>query len=476
MITLNSATLASSIVLPIVNRGAILGLKEGSPVSILNQGCDIISGLNRADDVPMAVRLASEDHGHTMTSHSTDLDNIASGMADRISGNIASLRTKINPLIKEIFEKAKTKESLINSDNPLNVNVIHVATPEIYDTESLDRFIELFRGQIFEDPGHREGLYRSLTADLTPEEFLEMTKESSELFNNSVATLVSEVIAGTGSLPLFERTPLQGIELYNNYGTVLTYIFLRAISAGKHPRANLSEMPNEDRMHVQRLLGFYGKNTGILIEALNGDLEEPNMVFFDVTTKRELYVNDSKYQRYLKEGGTIEAAIGYTAARAKQEASKPFSIANVSFYEDYHTYLASVWGGHSQALTGMQVENLVEDELVNYLVETIADSNSRMDHIKDVREHFTLEANRMYSGMEIHDYIVRSVCLTIGKHIDAFLIHTEMKTFMDLDDTNTIDQAAIYAVTRLVARWVASQYELEERGSFATPSTSIVRK
>lgn len=473
MISQESIALASGITSSLAGRGAELGVKPNTPLSILNQGVDVISGAIKFEDDTAALKYAAEDHGTMHTSHSGDMDSIAAGMAERIAGNIAALRNKINPLIKAIYDASKARESEINSNSPININVIHVATPEVYDTESLDRFLEVYEGRAFADPGHREALYNRILEDVSPEVFVEMVKEASETFNNAVGVMVGEAVADLGTLGLFEKTPLTGVGLYKNYSTVLTFLFLRAVQAGKHPKYKAGDLPNDDSVHLARQMGFYAKQTQILIEKLASDLQDENFVFMGEGSPSEYFINDAKYQKFVAEGGTLNSVIGYAFKRNRREAPELLTVAVAPKYEAEFNAASDLWEHRRISLTGQQVETLVEEEIVAYIVETIGDSNSRMDKIREVRKFFKEQGNRMFKGMDIHDYIVRSVCLTLGKQIDAYFIHTEMNEFLTDNQDSTVSKAASYATTRLVSRWVARQYSVTEKNTgFATVEAS----
>lgn len=486
MLTSRSIVAAARIANNASSRGKYFQPREDTPIAILNHATRPVVAQEKSPGMESLIgeiQRASEDHPGemlSMSNHGEELRTLAKIVSDRMLNEVGHIRNVVNPMIRTIKGVVEERRSEIAGNNPLNMTLMQVVVQPIYLQDAMRAQIENYAGRNANKPDKKSGLEGRLLEDVNYENIFEILETPNPALNTAIQTLLTDV-AASGILPIFGVTPKFGRELYTNYASVLSFLFLRALEAGKHPRFKMADFSTEERTYLARLKAFYGRDVELILTNIEQDLGDNRFYMgcdYDTGT---IYVNDVKYRRWLEmkrdEGACMEAVIG--ALYRKNVALDLDMLYNmpseaVKLYERGEALHKS----NTRALTTKEVERVTERELVNYFVDTETDPGIRNERVAAVRDYFKDRANRLYTNESQDAFIERATCKLVGQGTDAYLIFTEMQTYLNAaenQDRNMSDAGA-YAVVRLLMRWIACQVTCVDRPRYNNLSKIVTGK
>lgn len=457
-------------------RGVFFSPREDTPIAILNHAMRPVTLTEDRDSKESLLEnilSAAQDNPSEMVSmsnHQEDLNELTDIISDRLLGEVGHLRNVVNPVIQKIKRLIEERRSELSANNPLNLSVYQVIVQPIYGQEQLRSQLANYSGRTTTEPERQRGIESRLLEDVSFENISEMLETPSAGFNGSLQMLLTDIAAG-GELPIFKDTPLRGKEMYMQHGTVLTFLFLRALEAGKHPAYKMADLTTEERTYLVRLKAFYGRELEKLLNAIENDLSTWRFFLGVDYDNNTIYVNDVKYRRWLEEkkeqGASMEAVIG-TFYRKDTAPDIDMLWDDPSIGVKAYERAEVLHGANVRSMTAKEVERLTEKELIAYFVDTIEEAAERQEKIVMVREYFKNAAGRLYANEDPVTYIAKAVCKLVGAGTDAYLMYTEMKTYLNEEENKdrSVKDAGAYAVVRLLMRWMACQVQKHQRENY----------
>jgi hypothetical protein len=447
-------------------RGVLLAPRGDTPLDILQHAMKPVMGSSDVVDEVYQASLDDLNGGFAVTPHHGELEALSDILAERLSKNISHIRNEINPLIRNIETLCLEAAAKIKADNPLNISLVHMFVPSIYGSAGLSNALEIYKSNTFVDPGMREQLLSSISEGMSPEQFLEMVESPDAMLNEETRAMVSTLVGREGYIPLWDKTPMFGKEMYCDFKTICSFLFLKAFNAGKHPSINPADLENDDRVYLSRLLAYFGKLTLNHIDVIAKDMvSNPNFLFLDPNNDRKVYVIDEKYSRWVDKGGSLEAVIGHMYNAKTSGLNIGDLINNPDKYAKIFERAEKINEGISRNMSSQEIERLVKAELLGYAVRNEQDTAQRTLHSQSI--HAWFKDNRLYANESCRDFILRAVCDLFGKPYDAKLILTEMEAFLNKPENEamSLNDAAVFAVTRMLGRWMAKMYHVERKVS-----------
>ncbi len=458
MLKNRNVVLASAIANASLTKGRHIAALPNTPLAVL--GMSLKPMIGEGDDMT-AVERAAVDDGTSLMSHSNEMANLANGTINRFQTYRNQIRNYIYPIIREIIEKCEVRRRDVIAQSPININVIQVMLNRVYGNEVLHDMVAPYSGQAYADPGKNYSVISDIRDGLTMDDLVTMTKTSYEGFNEALVQLIAEV-AEDQRYNLFEETPLMGMGMYTNHNTLLTYMVLKATTAGQHPRFNVNEATSEQRIYLSRMTGYYGKRLSMLMAEQAKDVARSDFVFQPEANSRVVYVRDQAYRGWLEAGGNMEAVIAYVYNYSRGSNFTASALYNTpDTLKSEYARLARIYDRDARNLTAQEVENLTTDSLVARMVSDHEDTGVRSEKIKVIRDY--MSANRMYSNDDYKEYIAKCVCNSVGGNYDAYFIYGEMRDYLTNENNagKTHEDASVIAAARLLGRWLRRQMVTE---------------
>lgn len=267
------------------SNGLVLDLIPDSPIDLVYKAHGSLSTDHYKQAMEdgttvQAIIESSADSVYNLHSHSGEVDNVATAVANVLERKMSGVKNEVFPLVREISKIVNETRTKIEHDNPLNVTVELITPPTIFSMAYLENALESYSDRVPSSSTLSDGLRMRLVNGVTDAEVIEMLSTTSESFNKEISLVIAgeydgssneTMDEGVGGNYITDKHVVSGIELYQNTNAVRAFLFIKAVNANKHPYIKTEDLSSEERMALSRAQAYYAGKTIQHIRILNKD-------------------------------------------------------------------------------------------------------------------------------------------------------------------------------------------------------------
>lgn len=382
-----------------------------------------------------------------MLQHGVEMKALAQQAADNVRRTIRMARGEINPLVREIVEAAETACDGIHAnstiDLPINMLEDHAVYRNGYLAGLLENYTPSRSPFIMIDNAVRKDIMGLSEADAL------------KALTTSSATLTAEVLelftGNTSALTegLFEALVIRAGD-YDTHLPLFGYLLLKGIAAGNIDTIDVSQYNVNQRTQISQLMAYYAASIRKQLEA-NVKFEKSKRIVVSYNDY-EINVVKSVYLKWLKEGGSTEAVLGYVSSKSSDNATLLLAPER---YEGVYKRSKNSSRSNASHASVIEVERTTIQAITDYINEELESPNARADahsRLKNLRKVFPFHGSK-----KIDEYVRYMVCQTIAPGSDVYGLLCSMDAYFEANPEATPGEAAVMAVSRMVAEWVAGQ-------------------
>lgn len=419
----------------------------------------------KSDDVMSQIVNAAFPMNKGMVDKHTYLKDGMVGQLEEMLNNIINYsRNYINVNIREIMEgveKIKTEHETdsisggicvkpIGLHNLITSEVLEVYLDKTVGNGSLSRISSATKLRLWNT--------------VEPAQIKSTMRTASESFNKEIDSLLDIFYTGS-SIKIIDfedmATASRGSdELFERNDDVVAYLFLRGVYEGRHPTVSFEDLSSEDKLSIRNLINFWGRQVINRTEAASRMLKTGNVILSADASKSVIRVLKSPYMKWLSEGGSSDALIGYWLSTGKSSTARntDIALANKSDFEERFTRHRSVVASTIQLKVNSVSERYIVERVVEVIKRDIEDTQERAEMIA--------KANSFYSKMKISnfdsidDYCRFMVCKTVGKDTDSLDILNTITGYLKENKDASMDEAVLVAISQRLVEVIFGQIEV----------------
>lgn len=459
--------------------------RNGTPIALAMShmmSIDLNVASGSITDIAKGVVSAAKPNITGQNGHTTVVHETANAAVSSLEHSIRYVRSVIAPTIEEIIASIEEAQQRIDAQSPLNKDLVQVSLPEAYTSSALATMVKIFsetsggKGELSVD------LTNKLIEGLGRDDLLAIMLTNSETLNAQVVELVDRMVEDSGlSMVLELCTKARTNELINdrdyltNHSSLLSFLFLRGVTHGKHPSYNGSALTPEMNTNVARLMASCGQNILRTISLHNSRITSGRFIIPSEDASA-ICVHNDMVRVFATNGGDIEHIIAAHALRSTQpKLLDEVNNINASYDKERLTNaLNSVRtssANKSQLIGANAIRKITNDTLTTKINELpLAERVAKHRQLKDVQESWDF-----IDPADIYSYVRFVTAETLDNGTDALVLMQYVDMLQRIDPEIPATEAAIKATSIQLARWVSSQLAITDTsiGDVARTETSI---
>lgn len=443
--------------------GKVLSVASAGPLSDLVSSLRVMN--HRAENVMSEVIMASQPQNGGLDRHTFEKDKQVAQLTELMNSTINYTKNYINVHIQETMKGVEEIQNRVEAETVTgNIRVKAVSKASILDSEYLEMLLGGVVGKGDPSLSLSDETVTRAWRSASATDIITTMRTASDGFNADLAKFISTYYPGDSikMLSLNDNSMVSTgqVETYEKNHDLALFLFLSGLYAGRHPSVSFDSLSEGDRRAIKSMINFWGSKVNSRLDFMGMLAKNSKVILKTDAEKDTIYVNKTPYTKWLSEGGTSDALIGYWLSTGKSASATNADIA----LANSDRFIKQFNRNQKLAMSNMQLA--VNREAEKYIVRKVISIIN--DEIKDEAEkkEMVIKANKLYRKMDISafdsidDYCRLMVCKTIGKDSDAYEILTTMTDFMKENPEATIDEAVLVAASDRLVEVVFGQIQV----------------
>lgn len=465
MLTERSVQMGGQIADALLAQGYALDAHPNSPLGILNNSLHSVDVDITESEIGNELIKASTPLEHfRFDQHGGELENIAKFIAPKLAGSISFARNEVSDLWKKTLAACTKAQADAMSPRPIDLKIVPVQESEIFDDYAFENLIKGFTTWAGVPRKRVSGGLQDKVSDALNEESLKRCVATGiESLDAKVIKIIEEAHAlnewglTTSWYGLEDYTAMPfGRQLIRNRD-IISFMLVRGIAAGKL-REVIGDISNEDQLALSAYARFYGEHINKRLNTIEL-IRNRDTFGLGGAKDKQLFVYKPAYLKWIKEGGSTEAALGAIIQGGSPNAVNN-AIGNVEQYETVYRRAAAKGKNINAAKANRIVDDVIRRSLSDFIADEYRDDVTKQgeygQRLKD--KLYKMEYN---SSRDLSDHVMVIVCLVIAEETNALDQLVGMEEYLRNNPEASVQEAAVHASTKIIADWLANGIQVK---------------
>lgn len=478
MISIEALNSTKDLVALLADKGVTLRTRHGTPVAeamsatpVFHQSIDCLTEI---DKLPGSIYNPDANvkvvDGSEICVHSAYQDAAADALGIMLSGQVAFATSVVLPVIADLATTLTNALDVEQSEGVGSYKIEMVTGSSLLDlseiVSSLDEYANISQTQ--------ELPFILDFKPLSDEQIVDLMKIGADGYDQAIAEFVSQATMPVirevwdtvfGGNP--NRVPNYDVfrsdSKLSEYRNFATFLIASRLMIDKD---KLPEVTGESRMSaakyplaLRELMEVSGAALYILLSRLR-QREKTGLMIERIEGKR-IFVNKAVYDRYMADGGDIEAILGAAISTGANTTLEQIVEGTEKYLDTwgYHVSNKKMAATDASLITG----RVVISGFIHRFVQTTDDEVilKNRDLILSGLNSF-LETIFVPSLQDIHSLATKTVCQVLFNHTDAEKILNGVTEAMQANPDITKEDALDLSMRAYVAYWFAEQIEIDQ--------------
>lgn len=429
--------------------------KAGSPIAFLNAAMTAVpfeEGKDKGEDT--VVRM-SDNNVHT-----TELVETVKLMKNKLAGLHNFVRNSVNPLIKETLTDFYVRKAELENTAPIKLKMVPLSPNVIYEDWKLAAVLAPWEEETFSGNVDLPDTFVAAVDDfLTVDSFVVTCSTGSDELDEFIRSnaAVDDLVPNTW----FKNVPSadSSHKVFIEHHDMIDMFFIRGLLNGRLPDFPVELIDSNVRAALTTAMRVKAQQLLNRLSRMDTILENTSGNFFISAVDSIMYVNHSLYVTWLEGNGTVEALTGAIMSHGFTREA----VGEAMEQPDTYAGILATKMGQKKALSLVKIRSELEDTVSSKLTGWI---NSKEDF--DLQQRATMHkrlaeqiSNAPYGiSRDEHDWVRETVCKVMAKDLFAYELLDTMEAHLASDENSTVEDAAIYASSYVLAKWIATLVEV----------------